>query len=64
LQLGLIAITVLNLLLTILRDVKGQLRRGDTAGGKNLLLSRPFFTQMETIAAVAVLALLLLMTGF
>ena len=60
---GLVAITVINLLLTILRDVK------DNYGVEILRTVKPafkpaIFTQMETIAAVAVLALLLLMTGF
>jgi len=60
---GLVAITVINLLLTILRDVK------DNYGVEILRTVKPsftpaIFTQMETIAAVAVLVLLLLMTGF
>ncbi len=60
---GLVAITVLNLLLTILRDVK------DNYGVEILRTLKPsfkpaIFTQMETIAAVAVLLLLLLLTGF
>jgi uncharacterized membrane protein len=60
---GLTAITVINLLLTILRDVK------DNYAVEILRTVKPsfnpaIFTQMETIAAVAVLGLLLLMTGF
>jgi len=60
---GLVAITVINLLLTILRDVK------DNYGVEILRTVKPsftpaIFTQMETMAAVAVLVLLLLMTGF
>ncbi len=60
---GLSAITVINLLLTILRDLK------DNYAVEILRTVQPtfnpaIFTQMETIAAVAVLGLLLLMTGF
>jgi Family of unknown function (DUF5690) len=61
--LGLVAITILNLLLTILRDVK------DNYAVEILRTVKPsfnpaIFTQMETIAAVSVLGLLLLLTGF
>jgi hypothetical protein len=60
---GLIAITIINLLLTILRDLK------DNYAVEILRIVKPgfnpaIFTQMETIAAVAVLVLLLLLTGF
>lgn len=60
---GLVAITVINLLLTILRDVK------DNYAVEILRTVKPsfnpvIFTQMETIAAVTVLVLLLLLTGF
>jgi len=60
---GLVAITVINLLLTILRDLK------DNYAVEILRTVKPsfnpsIFTQMETIAAVAVLMLLLLLTGF
>jgi MFS family permease len=60
---GLVAITVLNLLLTILRDVK------DNYAVEILRTVKPsfnpaIFTQMETIAAVTVLGLLLFLTGF
>ena len=60
---GLAAITVINLLLTILRDVK------DNYAVEILRTVKPsfnpaIFTQMETIAAVTVLVLLLLLTGF
>jgi len=60
---GLTAITVINLLLTILRDLK------DNYAVEILRIVKPgfnpaIFTQMETIAAVSVLALLLLLTGF
>ena len=60
---GLVAITVINLLLTILRDLK------DNYSVEILRTVKPsfnpsIFTQMETIAAVAVLMLLLLLTGF
>lgn len=60
---GLVAITVINLLLTILRDVK------DNYAVEILRTVKPsfnpaIFTQMETIAAVSVLGLLLLLTGF
>ncbi|MFT3936815.1 MAG: DUF5690 family protein [Chitinophagaceae bacterium] len=60
---GLVAITVINLLLTILRDVK------DNYGVEILRTVQPsfkpaIFTQMETTAAVTVLLLLLLLTGF
>jgi hypothetical protein len=60
---GLIAITIINLLLTILRDLK------DNYAVEILRIVKPgfnpaIFTQMETIAAVTVLVLLLLLTGF
>ena len=60
---GLVAITVLNLLLTILRDVK------DNYAVEILRTVKPsfnpaIFTQMETVAALSVLGLLLLLTGF
>ncbi|HSC37945.1 MAG TPA: DUF5690 family protein, partial [Chitinophagaceae bacterium] len=60
---GLVAITVVNLLLTILRDVK------DNYAVEILRTVKPsfnpaIFTQMETIAAVSVLGLLFLLTGF
>ena len=60
---GLVAITILNLLLTILRDVK------DNYAVEILRTVKPsfnpaIFTQMETVAAVSVLGLLLLLTGF
>ncbi|MEO5681961.1 MAG: DUF5690 family protein [Chitinophagaceae bacterium] len=60
---GLTAITVINLLLTILRDVK------DNYAVEILRTVKPsfkpaIFTQMETIAAVTVLLLLLLLTGY
>ncbi len=60
---GLVAITVLNLILTILRDVK------DNYAVEILRTVKPsfnpaIFAQMETIAAVSVLVLLLLLTGF
>src|SRR5450432_102676 len=60
---GLVAITVINLLLTILRDVK------DNYAVEILRTVKPsfnpaIFTQMETIAAITVLVLLLLLTGF
>jgi hypothetical protein len=60
---GLVAITIINLLLTILRDLK------DNYSVEILRTVKPsfnpsIFTQMETIAAVAVLMLLLLLTGF
>jgi hypothetical protein len=60
---GLVAITVLNLLLTILRDLK------DNYGVEILRTVKPsfkpaIFTQMETSAAVIVLILLLFLTGF
>ena len=61
--LGLLAITVLNLLLTILRDVKDnyavEILRSLKPG-----FSPAIFAQMETTAALSVLALLLLLTGF
>ena len=60
---GLTAITIVNLLLTILRDVK------DNYAVEILRTVRPsfnpgIFTQMETIAAIVVLGLLFLLTGF
>jgi len=60
---GLTAITVINLLLTILRDLK------DNYAVEILRIVKPgfnpaIFTQMETVAAVTVLVLLLLLTGF
>ena len=60
---GLTAITVINLLLTILRDLK------DNYGVEILRTVKPdfspaIFAQMETIAAVVVLVLLLFLTGF
>ena len=60
---GLVAITIINLLLTILRDLK------DNYGVEILRTVKPsfkpaIFTQMETIAAVSVLAMLLFLTGF
>ncbi|MEO5595422.1 MAG: DUF5690 family protein [Chitinophagaceae bacterium] len=60
---GLVAITVINLLLTILRDVK------DNYAVEILRVVKPsfkpaIFAQMETIAAVTVLLLLLLLTTF
>lgn len=62
-MLGLAAITILNLLLTILRDVK------DNYAVEILRIVKPgfkpaIFAQMETAAAVIVLLLLLLLTGF
>jgi len=60
---GLVAITVINLLLTILRDVKDnyavEILRTVKPGFKPAI-----FAQMETVAAVIVLLLLLLLTGF
>ncbi len=61
--LGLLAITGLNLLLTILRDVK------DNYAVEILRSLKPgfnpaIFAQMETVAALSVLGLLLLLTGF
>jgi hypothetical protein len=58
---GLVAITVINLLLTILRDVK------DNYAVEILRVVKPsfkppIFAQMETVAAVIVLLLLLLLT--
>ncbi len=60
---GLAAITIINLLLTILRDVK------DNYAVEILRIVKPssnpaIFAQMETVSAVAVLLLLLLLTGF
>jgi len=60
---GLLAITILNLLLTILRDLK------DNYAVEILRILKPgfnpsIFAKMETIAAVSVLLLLLLLTGF
>jgi Family of unknown function (DUF5690) len=60
---GLVAITIINLLLTILRDLK------DNYGVEILRTVKPsfkpaIFTQMETSAAVIVLLLLLFLTGF
>jgi Family of unknown function (DUF5690) len=60
---GLVAITILNLLLTILRDLK------DNYAVEILRTVKPsfnpaIFAQMETVAAIAVLGLLLLLTGF
>jgi hypothetical protein len=60
---GLTAITIINLLLTILRDVK------DNYAVEILRTVKPtfspaIFSQMETIAALSVLGLLLLMIGF
>lgn len=60
---GLVAITVINLLLTILRDLK------DNYAVEILRTVKPgfnpaIFTKMETVAAIAVLVLLLLMAGF
>ena len=60
---GLVAITILNLVLTILRDVK------DNYAVEILRIVKPsfkpaIFAQMETTAAVAVLLLLLLLTFF
>ena len=60
---GLVAITLINLLLTILRDIK------DNYAVEILRVVKPtfkpaIFAQMETIAAVTVLLLLLLLTTF
>ncbi len=60
---GLLAITILNLLLTILRDLK------DNYAVEILRSLKPgfnpsIFARMETVAALSVLALLLLLTGF
>lgn len=60
---GLVAITIINLLLTILRDVK------DNYAVEILRVLKPsfkpsIFAQMETIAAIIVLLLLLLLTSF
>jgi len=60
---GLVAITVINLLLTILRDVK------DNYAVEILRVVKPsfkpsIFAQMETVAAIIVLLLLLLLTTF
>ncbi|MEO6313434.1 MAG: DUF5690 family protein [Chitinophagaceae bacterium] len=60
---GLVCITVINLLLTILRDVK------DNYAVEILRVVKPgfkpaIFAQMETVAAVTVLLLLLLLTTF
>ncbi len=60
---GLAGITIINLLLTILRDIK------DNYAIEILRTVKPsynpaIFTQTETIAAVAVLLLLFLLTGF
>lgn len=62
-MIGLVAITIINLLLTILRDIK------DNYAVEILRLLKPtfkpaIFAQMETIAAVAVLLLLLLLAWF
>ncbi len=60
---GLVAITIINLLLTILRDVK------DNYAVEILRTLKPsfkpaIFAQMETVAAIIVLLLLLLLTTF